>query len=255
MTDADKSTAFQCPYEECERVEAFKTRKNLLRHFTIHVQCREICAFCERIFTHARPYIAHKCKARDPNNEPKNIYTSRRYEELRRRASKELDRILANDESLSQSLRDQVKRRPRVADDSLEVSRAPKRAKTTFGDVNEVTNEAVPVVEPPGEIYTFLQPPRNIDETIATNGDLNSHFSAPLFYHPVGGLTNGDFDSNFSAPLFYETMGGSTGASDEIFHAPVFEGLAPASNSTTALQFHAEFITQQQALLKDGGWT
>jgi hypothetical protein len=98
------------------------------------------------------------------------------------------------------------------------------------------------VVEPPGEIYAFLQLPRNIGETIAINGDFNSHFSAPLFYHPVRGLINGDFDSNFSAPLFYETMGGLNGASDEIFHAPIFEGLTPALNSI-ALQFHAEFIT------------
>lgn len=98
------------------------------------------------------------------------------------------------------------------------------------------------VVEPPGEIYTFLQSLRNINKTIATNGNLNSHFLAPLFYYPVGGLTNGDFDSNFSAPLFYETMGGSTGASDEIFYAPIFEGQTPALNSI-ALQFHAEFIT------------
>lgn len=164
MRDPDKSIAFQCPYEECERVGAFKTRKNLLRHFTIRkyptwlnsglltsidVQCREICAFCEKIFTYARPYIAHKCKARDPNNEPKDIYTRGRYEELRRRASKELHRMLANDESLSKSLRDQVKKRARVADESLEVSRTPKRAKTTFDDVNEATNEDVLGMNPP----------------------------------------------------------------------------------------------------------
>jgi hypothetical protein len=58
---------------------------------------------------HACLYIAHKCKARDSNNEPKDIYIRGRYQELRRRASKELDQMLANDKSLSKSLWDQVK--------------------------------------------------------------------------------------------------------------------------------------------------
>jgi hypothetical protein len=98
------------------------------------------------------------------------------------------------------------------------------------------------VIEPPGEIYTFLQLPRNINETIATNSDLNSYFSVPLFYYPVGGLTNSDFDSNFLVPLFYEIIGGSTGVSDEIFHVLIFEGLILASNNIV-LQYYAEFIT------------
>jgi hypothetical protein len=100
------------------------------------------------------------------------------------------------------------------------------------------------VVEPCSEIYTFLQLPYNIDKTIAINGDFNSHFSALLFYYPIRGLTNSDFDSNFLAPLFYKTIGGSTGASDEIFYAPIFEGLTLALNNI-ALQFHAEFINRK----------
>jgi hypothetical protein len=235
---------------------------------SIDVQCREICAFCERIFTQARSYIAHKCKARDSNDEPKDIYTRRRYEELRRHASKELDRMIANDESSAKGLRYQGKRRARVADDGLEASKAPKRAKQTFDDGNEATNKDVwgmnplrvsplhlsqKAVEPTGETCTLLQPPGIIDETINTNSDSNSHFSAPLFYHPVEGLTNGGFNENFSAPLFYEMVGGSNGASDEIFSAPIFGGQTSAPD-ITALQFQADF--SQQALLRDqGGWT
>jgi hypothetical protein len=105
---------------------------------------------------YARPYIVYKYKTRNPNNKPKNIYTKRRYKKLHRYASKKLDRILANNESLSKNFRDQVKKQIQVADDNLEISRAPKRTKTTFDDINEVTNKNILSMNPPCMSYCYI---------------------------------------------------------------------------------------------------
>jgi hypothetical protein len=63
--------------------------------------------------------------------------------------------MLTNDKSLSKSLRDQVKKRARVADNSLKVLRTPKRAKT-FDDVNKATNEDVLSINPPRVFHCYI---------------------------------------------------------------------------------------------------
>jgi hypothetical protein len=64
--------------------------------------------------------------------------------------------MLANNESLFKSFRDQVKKQARIADDNLEISRAPKRTKTTFDDINKTTNKDIFSMNPPRVSYCYI---------------------------------------------------------------------------------------------------
>ncbi|KAH6712142.1 hypothetical protein BKA61DRAFT_80542 [Leptodontidium sp. MPI-SDFR-AT-0119] len=157
-----------CVHEECDGKPktSFKTWKDLVRHYTIHVQCRETCGFCGIDIDRARKYVTHfdSCKSRKEGershqflSKEKNAIERRRT--LRDRASKELELkrfTIANtsDDAVSPQETNSRKRAREVADadpEHLHQYRKQRTAEETGGDatvmINSDTSYQAPRIE------------------------------------------------------------------------------------------------------------
>lgn len=82
----------QCPFRGCRRVERYTTRSNLVRHFQTHIECYEMCPFCQEIFRRVHSFVRHDCSDRSKDT-PKDTYMQYRVAQLHRMVGKELDRL------------------------------------------------------------------------------------------------------------------------------------------------------------------
>lgn len=80
-----------CPHEECDRDRPFSKRTRLVRHFALHVQCKEVCVYCFKVFKVASQYIAHADTHKDADM-TKNSYTRQICDRLREIAAEGLDK-------------------------------------------------------------------------------------------------------------------------------------------------------------------
>lgn len=123
----------QCPYPNCCRKTAFKTRRDLAVHYQKHVRCNEICVFCRTSFMRVRKYIRHKCQTRQKKQKSKDFYRKERRTQLRNFTNRKLDTMLAQQASLLQGREETSKRH--ITDTACsDPSQAQKRSKTIGND-------------------------------------------------------------------------------------------------------------------------
>ncbi|KAM9875423.1 hypothetical protein VDGL01_10485 [Verticillium dahliae] len=95
---------YQCPHDHCKDKEKtnFTRRKDLVRHYTIHVACRELCLFCDCPIHVVRAYVTHfdACEVRRRQAELGTVSREHIAEAVQKRrslnqaASSELEELL-----------------------------------------------------------------------------------------------------------------------------------------------------------------
>lgn len=79
--ESDEHKDLLCPHLECKDKPRtlFKSWKNFVRHYTIHVKCHENCAFCDCRISRVRKYVTHldSCKAKK-NQEDNGVISAKK---------------------------------------------------------------------------------------------------------------------------------------------------------------------------------
>ncbi|KAK3336985.1 hypothetical protein B0T19DRAFT_57545 [Cercophora scortea] len=116
---ANHNITLECPYQGCKgqgQRKPFRRHQELVRHYTIHLACKEFCQYCSSTFTQARKFITHKCATNGSDDQKR--FVKARIEELRSNAKRELGL-----------------KAKRIGDVALLDPSQPKRHKSTrFGD-------------------------------------------------------------------------------------------------------------------------
>ncbi|KAH7363939.1 hypothetical protein BKA65DRAFT_545852 [Rhexocercosporidium sp. MPI-PUGE-AT-0058] len=238
-----------CEHEECDGKPktSFKTWKDLVRHYTIHVQCQESCGFCGIEIDRVRRYVTHfdSCKTRKEGERShqfllKERTAIQRRRILREKASEELKlkRLTidnTSDDAVSPQETNSRKRAMEVADadpEYLHQSRKRRTAGETGGDATVAINpdmsyqatriEDAARVVAPAHFETDVLIPTHLDKSTSL-GSNDGRFSADgadfLRYSVGSGDTfmGNDYMGAFArAPLlFSHTMDGSSSYSGQ----------------------------------------
>ncbi|KAI8725732.1 hypothetical protein NCS52_00145000 [Fusarium sp. LHS14.1] len=108
--------AYMCPHAECEGIQRikFSRRRNLVRHYAKHIECREACVFCGTSASRVSKYVGHiercmrrnktKCQPERQQQGRGYIYTQNR--RFAQRRAKTLMEIVAKELRLKMGVDD-----------------------------------------------------------------------------------------------------------------------------------------------------